>query len=378
VFDRLFRRGPSEFKVTVKSPESTTEATLSANAKESVLVAALNQGLAFPYNCRVGGCGECKCRLIEGKVKELTDKSYLLSAEELKQNVILACQSLPRSDLVIEVALRPGQASHPIVERSGTIDLLQPLTHDILRVGVTLNEPLTYTAGQYADITVPATAPRSAGPSRSYSFATACDPAQPSAQVEFFIRKVPGGGFTTWLFTQARTGAALQLRGPYGDFRLQPGLPAMVCIAGGSGLAPVKALLEQAIRDKENHRHVVLVFGARTQQDLYALDEIDQIRRAWSGRFSFVPVLSAEPAGSDWTGRRGLIHEQLNDIVGTRLAEHQAYLCGPPAMIDACLNVLTEGGVAPAQVFFDKFLDSGHASQVAIADNGQQAATTPG
>jgi NAD(P)H-flavin reductase/ferredoxin len=364
VFDRLFRRGPSEFKVTVRSPQgspTTAEQTaLTVSAKESVLLAALNQGLAFPYNCRVGGCGECKCRLVQGKVKELTDKSYLLTAEELQQNYILACQSLPKSDLVIEVALRDAQTSHPIVERTGTIVALQPLTYDILHVRIALNEAMAYTAGQYADITVPAGAGRGAGESRSYSFATSNDEAQARSELAFFIRKVAGGSYTEWLFTQAQVGTTLNLRGPHGDFRLRPGATSMVCIAGGSGLAPIKALLEQAIKDKEGHRHVVLIFGARTQQDLYALDDIDQIRQAWHGRFSFVPVLSAESKDSDWAGRRGMIPEQLGEILGTRLAEHQAYMCGPPQMIDACVGVLSAAGVPGQHIFFDKFIESGH------------------
>ncbi len=369
MFDRLFRRGPSEFKVTIRSPQSAPEhadaaTTLNASAKESVLLAALNQGVAFPHNCRVGGCGECKCRLVQGKVKELTDKSYLLSAEELQQNYILACQSVPKSDLVVEVALRDAQASHPLAERAGMITAMQPLTHDIVRVQVALNEALPYTAGQYADISVPAGAERGQGESRSYSFATASTEAMSKSEVVFFIRKVPGGSFTEWLFTRAEVGSTLALRGPYGDFRLRPGASSMVCIAGGSGLAPIKALLEQAIQDKEAHRHVVLIFGARTQDDLYALADIDHIRRAWSGRFSFVPVLSAEPEGSSWAGRRGLIPEQLDDIVGAHLAVHQAYMCGPPQMIDACVSALRLAGVPDRHIFFDKFLESGHTTSM--------------
>jgi len=364
VFDRLFRRGPSEFKLTVLSPDSPAGAsgtqaptTLQAQTKESVLVAALNAGLAFPHNCRVGGCGECKCRLVQGKVKELTDKSYLLSAEELQQNYILACQSQPRSDLVIEVALRDGAAAHPVVATGATIVGLAPLTHDVMHLRLKLDQPMGYTAGQYADISVPEEAGGGAAQTRSYSFATASDAAGPNAEVDFFVRHVPGGTFTDWLFTHAHVGSSLKLQGPHGTFQLHPGSSHLICIAGGSGLAPIKALLEQALADKEGHRHLVLVFGARTQADLYALDAIDQIRRGWTGRFSFVPVLSNEPAGSDWTGLRGLIHEQLGQLVGNRANEAQAYLCGPPQMIDASVAVLQQLGVPGKAIFADKFLD---------------------
>lgn len=355
LFSRLFGSSPSEFKLQINTPELT----VTAQAKESLLLAALNQGIALPYNCRVGGCGECKCRLVSGKVKELTDKSYLLSAEELKQNYILACQSLPKSDVVIEVTLRQGQVNHPIVETPARITALKPLTHDILHVQMEAEQPLSYTAGQYAEIVVPDAAESASGHGRSYSFATAHDPARPHA-VDFFIRKVAHGAFTAWLFAKAERGQLLQLRGPYGDFCLRPGASPLVCIAGGSGLAPVKALLEQAIKDKQGNRPLVLLFGARTEQDLYGLDAIDLIRREWTGRFVFEPILSNEAASSAWAGRKGLITDHLKPLLGERLSDYQAYMCGPPPMIDACVEVFTQSGMPASQIFFDKFLDSGH------------------
>lgn len=334
-----------------------TDTEIRVASSSTLLQAALDQGVPFPYNCRAGGCGECKCRLVEGKVKELTDKSYLLSAEELKQNYILACQSLPRSDVVVEVSLAKGRPEHPIVDASGTIVALRPLTHDILRVTVAPDQPIAYTAGQYVDVAVPAGLQAGAGERRSYSFACAPGDGERSGQLDFFIRRVAGGAFTEWLFGQARSGARLDLRGPYGDFYLRPGTQAMVCIAGGSGLAPLMALLEQAHRDKKSTRDVVFFFGARNQAELYCLDEIEQIRRDWIGRFEFVPVLSGEPEHSAWQGRRGLIPEHLQAVVGPGLAKHQAYLCGPPLMIDACLETLSRCGMESSQIYFDKFLD---------------------
>lgn len=355
LFDRLFRKTPSSFNVQINSPETQVR----ASAKESLQLAAINHGIAFPYNCRVGGCGECKCRLVKGKVKELTDKSYLLSAEELRQNYILACQSQPRSDVVLEVALRAGPMTHPLVETAGSIRALTPLTRDILHVEIELDRPLAYTAGQYAEVLIPEAAGVAAGQGRSFSFASAPKEGEEGRQVDFFIRKVPSGAFTEWLFSRAKPGARLQLRGPHGDFMLRPGGGPMVCIAGGSGLAPIKALLEQAIADKQASRPAVVIFGARTQSDLYALDGIDQVRRAWTGRFEFVPILSAEPPDSGWTGRRGLIPEHLRELAGVRLLESHVYLCGPPPMIDACGACLAAEGLGSAQIFHDKFLPSG-------------------
>ncbi len=358
MWDKLFRRGPSEFSMHLEPSKDDVK----VQSTESLLQAALKQGLAFPYNCRVGGCGQCKCRLVSGKVKELTDKSYLLSAEELKANFILACQAQPRSDVVVEVALRPAAVSHPVVETNGRIAAMERLTGDIMRVALELDQPMPFSAGQFAEVIVPAEVGAAAGTTRSYSYASAPDAANPN-KVDFFMRKVPGGLFTEWLFSKAQVGSTLALRGPQGQFGLRPGTEPMVCIAGGSGLAPIKGILEQAMAEQQTNRTLVILFGARTQADLYGLDAIDQIRRQWSGRFRFEPILSAEPEGSGWTGLRGMIADQLQPILGDRMDEYSAWMCGPPPMIDACTAVLREGGVPEGRIYADKFLDASHTSK---------------
>lgn len=367
VFDRLFRRTPAEYTLEINAGQQRIQ----VGADENLLQAALRQGLAFPHNCRIGGCGACKCKLVSGKVKEQTDKSYLLTAEELKENVILACQSLPRSDLAIEVQLQAARAAFPVVETTGLIAAVEPVTHDIVRVTVKLDHPMGYAAGQYAELVVPEQVGNAAGQARCYSFASPCtasagaDPAAGCDTVDFFVRRVPGGAFTGWLFDADRVGVPLRVRGPYGDFHLRPGSQPLLCIAGGSGLGPIKAMLEQAVLDRETTRDLFIILGARTQADLYGLDALDAIRRAWTARFEFVPVLSAEDASGNWAGRRGLIHEQLAQIVGDGLGEHQAYLCGPPQMIDACIATLQAAGTPVSQIFFDKFLD--RSTQAALA-----------
>lgn len=355
MFERFFRRSPSEFQLRIQPAGQV----LTAQAKDSLLLTALQNGIAFPHNCRVGGCGECKCRLVSGKVKELTDKSYLLSAQELQQNFILACQSQPRSDVVIEVALREVDAALPVTETTARITHTRQLTHDILHVSVEASQPLPHRAGQYVDVALPAQAGGDGQAVRSYSFARAPASDQPT-RLDFYIRKVPGGAFTEWLFAQDRVGETLSLTGPHGTFALRPDVGPIVCIAGGSGFAPIQAVLEQAIRDKQAARPLLVIMGARTQADLCALDAVDQIRRSWGGRFHFEPILSSEPEGSDWRGLRGLVNEHLQVLLGERIAEHSAYLCGPPAMIDACVSALRSGGVSDSRIHFDKFLDRGN------------------
>jgi len=357
MFARLFNRIPA----TVNFRINPVGLDIQASSTDSLLQTALNQGIAFPHNCRAGGCGACKCRLVQGKVKELTDKSYLLTAEELQTGYILACQSLPKSDVVVEVALEKSRPEHLVVETGASIQALKPLTADILEVELKLDSQIAYTAGQYVEVSPSGQALADTAIRRSYSFA--CAPGEAGEdQVHFYIRKVPGGLFTEWLFNSATAGSRLTVRGPYGNFYLRPGNQPIVAIAGGSGLAPIKAFLSQALRDKKANRDVTLFFGARTSEDLYACGEIADLQRHWIGRFDFVPVLSNEPKSSSWNGRRGLITEHLSDVLGKSVRLHQAYLCGPPPMIDACTEVLARDGIDTNSIFFDKFLDSSHRS----------------
>lgn len=328
---------------------------LKVNSKTTILQAALDQAVAFPHNCRVGGCATCKCKLIAGRVKEMTDKSYVLSSDELDQGYILACQSIPLTDVTVEVAIG-SQATHPIIHTAGEITRLDRLTHDILNLEVRLEQPAMYTAGQYAEIYVPGVVKDGARETRSYSFSVAPGTAEKVDKVSFFVRHVEGGAFTDWLFTEAKVGTYLEGHGPYGNFWLRAGTAPLICVAGGSGLAPILAILEQA-RMERITRDVVLFFGARSQRDLYCQERIENLARSWMARFEFIPVLSAEDEGSSWSGLRGFIPEHFEQVVGQRLGEHHAYLCGPPPMIDACLKVFASAGIDSDHVHFDKFLD---------------------
>ncbi len=345
LLDRLFggRQGAASVRVL------PADLSFDVPPKQTILQAALDQGIAYPHSCRVGSCGTCKTRLVEGEVRELTDKSYLLTDEEMRAGVILACQSVPKGPVALENdRLSLGGPRHDVVVARASIAALDRMTSDIMRLSVTLDAPLAYTAGQYAELARPG------DEMRQFSFID--PPSGPAATTaRFFIRHVPGGAFTSWLFEAARPGDTLDLRGPFGDFWLRPGTAPIVAIAGGSGLGPVKAVLEQARADRVP-RDVILVFGVRTRADLYALDEISLLTRSWISRFIFVPVLSAEPADSDWSGARGFVHEYLASL-GVALAGHQAYLCGPPVMIDAALPVLRAAGIAAADIHYDAFTD---------------------
>ena len=341
-------------KKSYQADVNSAKFTVEIPPGDTLLNAALEAGVPWPNNCRVGSCGTCRCQLIDGKIKPLNDFSYVLDDDELDRGMILACQTRALSDLQVTVGLDSALADLQKAETvAGVISHSALLTHDIMEIRIDLENALPlYKAGQYAEISVEGiSAPR------SYSFACAPDQENLSTAA-FYIRHVPDGEMSSWINAEPRTGSRVSLSGPHGTFFLRAADTPIMCIAGGSGLAPIKALLEQMVRD-ELTRPVKFLFGARTQKDLYCLEEIDRFKTNYKGSFEFLPILSEEPGDSDWSGLRGLVTEFIADA-GNELTNSQAYLCGPPPMIDSAIEVLTSNGVSNEQIFFDKFLDASH------------------
>ena len=329
---------------------------------ETLLQAALRQGIDFPHSCRVGGCASCKCRLLDGQVRELTDASYILSDEDYRQRTILACQSVPLSDVRIAVDLSATAAHRQVAGRVIGQDRLTP---DIIRLRVQLDEALAYRGGQYAQLGL-AGLP---GVQRSYSFANA---ARPDGQVSFFVRKMSGGVLSTHMHEHDLIGTAVTVQGPQGDFWLREDTAPLLLVAGGSGLAPLLALLQEAVAAGVR-RPVTLLFGARGPQDLYALDEIEAIARQWSGRFRLVTVLSEVRPRVDWVGARGLVTDHIAAFLEDGA---QAYLCGPPAMVDAAVSTLRAHGVGAEHIQADRFT-TGQGAGATVATGGAATARAP-
>jgi NAD(P)H-flavin reductase/ferredoxin len=348
----IFKNKTETFLVNIL-PHDTS---FPARTNHVLLQEALAAGVPFPHDCRVGTCASCKCRLIDGKIKTVLDFSYTLSNEEIQQGYILACQAIVKSNLTVNLDQPFKGPNHKIQSVSGIIYSSIPLTHDILKITIELEENITYEAGQYADISVP-----SINEPRSYSFSNASNK-DGNSEISFFIRHVPNGEMSGWFHEKDRTGEKININGPYGSFYLRPSPEPIICIAGGSGLAPIKAILEQASKLGGNIP-VLFLFGARTTNDLYCLNEINNYARSWNAPFYFIPVLSEEPSESGWTGARGLVTEYIENQPGFHLSSSIAYLCGPPGMIDAAISKLKDLGIKEDRIFFDKFLDRSHISK---------------
>ncbi len=320
--------------------------TVTVKHRQTLLEAALEAGLDYPYSCGAGSCTTCKTKLIQGQYKDLSDMSLVLTEDDLKKGYILACQALPKTDLIVTLEADESK------EYSGEVTGYRRLTHDIIEIKIRLSEKMRYKAGQYADLAVPGVKG-----SRSYSFAAAPGAGGGSVEVYFHLRLVPNGEMTTWFHEKDRTGEKVKLRGPRGTFGWRDHKNTLLCIAGGSGMAPIKAMLEDAAQKKEK-RQIIYLFGARTQKDLYALEEMEKLQKQLPN-FRFVPVLSHEEAGSGWKGERGLVTELIAQQQ-IDFADTAAFLCGPPAMIDAAIAALKEKGVAQTEIYFDKFTDRSH------------------
>lgn len=329
-------------------------------AGKTVLEAALGQGIAFPHNCKVGTCGTCRYRLVSGKIGELTSSAMGLSAEHYQAGYRLACQSLPKGDLEVHVDT-PLRRTIAVTEFGAAIASQRRLAHDVVELELQADTAVDFRPGQYADLHV-----GDLGAARSYSFASPPD----GRTLRFHVRLVPGGQFSGWLLEQDRSGTRLTVRGPYGQFGLRAGNATLVCVAGGTGMAPIKCMLE-SMSAAERQRRVMLFFGARTSDDLYCLDTVDGLRAQWPGGFDFVPVLSAQPADKPWDGRRGMVTDHLAELI-TAGAGAEGYLCGPPPMVDAAEAALVRLGMPRDAIAADRFFTRGDAGSTSGTSAARQ------
>ena len=316
-------------------------------AGQTVLERALKAGIAYPHDCTVGTCGSCRSKLLSGRVEAITPFSYTLSKEELAAGYILACQAIAKSDLVLEVDI--GAGGEIVAEsRSARLVGLDDLTHDRKRVRWEISTPMRYRAGQYVNVRW-----NGSDAHRSYSFAVAPLPGG-RTEISTFVRHVPGGAFTDLLFNGNPYDASFELNGPPGNFWLREGTGPRICIAGGSGLAPVLSLLQDAAK-RRVRRDCILLFGGRRERDLYAGEEIAAIRDGWTASFDYWPILSEERR-DDY--RSGFVTDFVPAALQKLGAGAHGYMCGPPPMIDAGINALVAHGIALDDIHYDKFTDA--------------------
>lgn len=312
---------------------------------ETVLDAAVRQGLTLPYGCRNGTCAACLGKVIRGEVFYPDGPPPALpdDADELGQAIF--CQAHIDADCDIEV--EEVAAAGDIVVRTLPVRVaaVEPLAHDVNALWLRLPaaERLQFLAGQYIDILL------RDGRRRSFSLA---NPPHEDEYLELHVRRVPGGRFSDELMDTLRPKSLLRIEGPLGTFSLRDDPRPAIMVAGGTGFAPMQSIIEDAIA-RGIERPIHLFWGVRARRDLYRAERA----RAWAEahpHIDFTPVLS-DPAPADaWDGETGFVHAAVlrhyPDLGGC-----QVYMSGPPPMIDAGRSAFRAAGLAAGELFFDSF-----------------------
>lgn len=324
------------------------DAVIEARGGNSLLATLKEHEIFIPSACGGrGSCGLCKVRVESGGGEILPTETPWLTPEEQKNRMRLSCQLKVRGDLSIVLPKELLSVRQFRTRVSG----LRSLTHDIKEVRLELLEPksMEFRAGAFIQFEVPPYALTAEPVYRAYSIAS--PPSRPGV-LDLEIRYVPDGICTTYVHKYLKEGDIVIINGPHGEFCRSETDRDMLCIAGGSGMAPIKSILED-MRDAEIRRKAVYFFGARARRDLFLLDEMKQLEKDLPD-FRFIPVLSEPDPEDDWPGETGLVTEAVARAFED-VSEMEAYLCGSPLMIDACIKVLRDKGLPQDRIFYDKF-----------------------
>ncbi|HXZ95835.1 MAG TPA: 2Fe-2S iron-sulfur cluster-binding protein [Burkholderiales bacterium] len=331
-----------------------------AAEKEKILYAGLRAKIELPYECGTGTCGTCKAKLIEGNIEDgwpdAPGKKYLKS--ELGE--FLMCQCSAQGDVAAEVSqfvyiTDPG--SCPARPMTGTVEAVRALTPDVKAIDVALDAPCDFDAGQFMVVTAPGIPGR-----RGYSMVNF---KRQTRQLQFVIKKKPGGGFSEWLFSGKAKGAQLDLIGPLGKATFYPSLAKnILCIAGGSGIAGIMSILSRACQEcyfEQYQGHVY--FGVRSIKDAFYLDELVAYRKQFPQKLDIVVAFSDEdvpPAAAEkfplLRFEHGLVHEVAKRGMAGRYQNLRAYVAGPPPAVDAAIRMLLlEAKLTADNIRYDKF-----------------------
>ena len=330
------------FRVTIQPARRDLEVA----EHETILAAAIRQGVGLPYGCRDGACGACKSRLLEGRVQHGPHQAKALSTDEETAGLVLTCCARPQTDCVIEARSVPGADEFPVSKMPCRVASIERPSADvaILRLQLPAHQRFGFHAGQYVEFIL------RDGARRSYSIANAAQRLGEPPSIELHLRHMPGGTFTDHVFGAMKLKEILRMEGPFGSFFLREDSDKpIVLLASGTGFAPIKAIIEH-MQDKGIVRPVQLYWGCRTRSDLY-LDDWARAAAAHMPHLLYTPVLS-EPGNDDaWDGRRGLVHDAVM-ADWPDLSGHQVYACGAPVMVEAAQRDFVARCALPAEEFY--------------------------
>ncbi|MEI6856699.1 2Fe-2S iron-sulfur cluster binding domain-containing protein [Psychrilyobacter sp.] len=334
----------------VKININSGKKVLDVKGGDKLLTTLFSERVFIPSACGgKGTCGACKCKITTDVGPILPTERPYLSMEEINENTRLACQIKVKKNLDIFIPEELFNAK----EFSGVVEKINDLTYDIKEVIVSIgDESIDFVSGRYVQLVIPPYGKIKEYTQRAYSISS-----KPSEKnkIAMLIRLIPNGIVTTWVHNYMKVGEKLKLIGPFGEFEKSDCKSTMVCIAGGSGMAPFKSMFHDMLEKDEIDREVWYFFGARTIKDLFLLEEFKEIEKKWPN-FHFIPALSASLPNEDWTGEKGLITDVLDKYLKFEIdpSKHrEGFLCGSPGMIGACNNILSHNGIK--DIFYDDF-----------------------
>lgn len=320
-----------------------------ARADQNVLEAALGAGLNIPHSCKSGHCGSCRADLRQGEIEYPRGRPLGLTADEAARGRVLLCQAQARTDLVVQTRLVARAQDVEIKRLPCRIAAKRLLAPDVLRVDLRLPaiESFDFRPGQYLDVLL--------DDDRRRSFSIASPP-HDATTLELHVRRVEGGGFTQQLFEALPVGALLRIEAPIGQFAYEPSPAPLLLVAGGTGFAPIKSLLRHELETApaaSAGRPIHLFWGARTAVDLYEDALLQQWQREHP-RLAYTAVLSGAGATAVPHQRLGWVHEVVLREYG-ELARCDAWVAGPPALVEAVRATFPPAGVSADRLRFDSF-----------------------
>ena len=308
---------------------------------QTILEGAIASGITLPYGCQDGACGSCKGKVISGKYFLNEYQSSALTDSDIKAGNTLYCKSMAQEDLVIEPNIPEVYDQYSPKVLPVKVESLTRLNHDVMQMFLKLpvKETFRFKAGQYIEFIM------GDGSRRAFSMANA----PLDSMIELHLRLIEGGKFTSFVFNEMKEKSIHRIEGPIGQFYLRDSEKPIIFIAGGTGFAPIKSIIEDMIANK-NKRKIYLYRGVRSEKDFYMNELVNDWIKKLEG-LTYIPVVED---GLSEDARSGYVHhavledfKNLNDI--------QVYCCGAPGLVENAFKDLTKSGLPDDQFFADAF-----------------------
>ena len=321
---------------------------------QTLLQAALRQGVWLPFACGHGTCGTCKVQVLEGFVDHGEASTFALMEVERDEGKVLACCCYPESDLVVEadIDVDPDFLGYAVKDYNATVLEMTPLSPTILGIRLQLDDDMEFQAGQYINLYIPDIG------SRAFSIS---NPPSQSNIIELHVRLVPDGKGTMWLHNELSVGDKIDVSGPYGQFFVRSSdSQDVIFIAGGSGLSSPESMIYDLL-EKGDNRQIYLFQGARNIPELYHREKFEQLAQD-NDNFHYIPALSDEDTLGEWSGFKGYVNDAVKQYFNGKCSGHKAYMCGPPPMIDATITTLMQSRLFERDIHMERFLTAADGS----------------